>query len=1751
MRRLSVYLLLLVAGLLLMTGTAAAQNCTFTLFQPNGGFVGSSGGTFIFQFSATPGNCAWAASSTVDWITVSTTSGAGGSSLTVLFTVGTNGGTAARQGDINLTSGSSTAAFRLYENAASCTFGLSQSSFSFPITGGNGSANVTTNGSDCQWIILNAPGWITGLPGVGTTGNGSFGFTVAANATFDRSVQLQLYGGPTTGPNISVSQTGIPQIVNPVTLSTGAEGETYAPVTFGAVGGSPGYTWSATGLPTGLSISAGGLLSGTPAAGTQGDYSVVVRVTDTSQSSSTATYALRINPPLAITGPASLGPGAVGETYAPVTFSGSGGLGTYAWSATGLPNGLTLSATGVLSGTPGAGSNGTYQVVARLADAGTSRTVTLPLVINPALVITGPTSLATGAVGEVYGPVTFAGAGGLGGYEWSATGLPNGLGMSAAGVLGGTPAPGSQGTYRVTARLADAGASVTAVLTLVIDPTLSITGPTSLNPGAVGEAYGPLTFTGAGGVGTYVWSATGLPGGLSLSNAGVLSGTPAAGLQGTYPVTVRLADAGAAVTVVLSLVINGALNITGPAFLSTAAVGEAYGQVAFTASGGVGTNTWTATGLPNGLSLSSSGVLNGTPAANTQGTYSVNVRVADAGTAVTVGLPLVINPALTISGPASLGLGAVGEAYGPVTFTATGGLGNYSWSATGLPGGLSLSSSGVLSGTPAANTQAAYSVSVRVADAGTNATVTLPLTINPPLGILTSSIPNGIINTAYSRTVLQAQGGTPPYVWSASGLPPGMSLSTDGVLGGAATSSGPFSPVVTVHDSFASPQTAQQTYHLVIAPQLVLTTTAMPNGVVNAPYPGVTMQAQGGTPPFTWSATGLPPGLTINPSTGAITGTGSMPGPFRATITVGDVGTPTPQSATQTYSGIIYTTLVLSTASMPNGVANVSYSAAVTAAGGTAPYTWSIIAGVLPAGLTLNASTGVISGVPAAGPFGYTVQVTDTSVPAQVTARSYSGTIYSTLHFTGTSLPNGAVGSSYSASIAAEGGAPPYTWMVASGSLPPGLSLENGTISGKPTTAGNYGFTVQAQDQGTPKPQVSSGTYNITIATSLVILTTALPNGTVGTAYSAGLAADKGQQPYTWSVSGGSLPPGLSLTASTGAITGKPATAGSYSFLVEVADSTAPPQRVSASLSVLINGALTITTGKLPDGTAGQPYSAGLAAQQGKQPYSWSIGGGSLPPGLSLDPATGTIAGTSANAGQFGFTVQVSDSSSPPLRAVASLGITMVSGLAITTTSVPGGVMGTPYSASIGAQNGVLPYTWSISGGSLPPGLGFNSSNGSISGTPAGTGSFSFTVKVADSSAPPVTASQSFSTVINSATPSITTTTLANGMAGTAYTASLSAQGGNTPYTWTISSGSLPAGLSLNSASGAISGTPNAASTFHITVQVTDKSSPSQSATQSYSVTIYPVLEVVTVAADGLSGVPYSAKLAAQGGLPPYTWSVTAATLPPGISFDATGLTVRGTPTRSGAYQIELNVKDNAGYTASRTLSVNIGPQPDLSLTGLDPTQVPTLPTSVGVKLGAPSSQAVSGTLQVSFQPNAAGLPGAYRDPALQFAAGGASIPFTIPAGTSTAVLDQSGNLQQGTVAGDITVTMVPPLAAPKVVTVPRLKPVITTGSVRITSVTSSGFRVELSGYSTPRDLASATFTFTAAPGSEVNGASITMDLRDAMTQWFASGEGRDNGSLFHLAAPFTLQGDIQAVQSVSVTLTNSAGTSDPATGSQ
>jgi hypothetical protein len=942
------------------------------------------------------------------------------------------------------------------------------------------------------------------------------------------------------------------------------------------------------------------------------------------------------------------------------------------------------------------------------------------------------------------------------------------------------------------------------------------------------------------------------------------------------------------------------------------------------------------------------------------------------------------------------------------------------------------------------------------------------------------------------------------------------------------------------------------------AAPVILPAPPLPNGTVGLTYTA-TFSLSIGTVLASWSYSGTPPPGLIPPSgtgtSATLSGTPTAAGTYSFTVQAVIGGTTNaPTTVTQPYTiTISLPTLSLTSGSLPGGVLGVAYSQGATATGGygIGTYTFTLTSGSLPPGLLLNSFSGVIYGTPTTvGSYNFSLQVTSQFGTYQNTAVTASGAFSINispppLTITTSSLPAGTVGAAYSQALAVTGGTTPYTWRLTTGSLPGGLALAaSGTISGTPTAAGTFTFQITVSDSEAQPASASAGfTIKINPA-ALAITTTTLPAGTVGTAYTTTtLAATGGTPPYTWSVASGStLPSGLTLNASTGKLAGTPTAAGSFTFQVTVSDS----QQVSATagFTIKINPALVITTTSLPAGTAGTPYTAtALAATGGTPPYTWSVASGSaLPGGLSLSSA-GVISGTPTASGSFTFQVTVSDSQ----QVSASAGFTIKinpAALVITTTSLPAGTVGTAYTATtLAATGGTPPYTWSFSG-ALPTGLTLSAA-GSLTGTPTAAGTFNFTIQVVD--AAKATATQSFTITITAAL-TITTATLPNGTVGTPYSQTLTAANVSGTLTWSVSTG-LPTGLALSSA-GSLSGTPTAPGTFTFTVTVTGGG---QTATQTFTITIAAALTITTATLpNGTVGTPYSPPtLTAANVSGTLTWSVSTG-LPTGLTLSSAG-SLSGTPTAPGTFTFTVSVTDGIRTaTQSFTITVGVPTGPPATFTGLPATATPATQPALGISIPTPYPLPITGQVTLTFAPDPPSPDGGE----VQFTTGGRTVSFTVAASTTQVVFaGATPGVQTGTVSGTITLTLkltaagidVTPSPAPSTtIVVPKSAPVINSGGVTVTGVTSSGFNIVVVGYATSRDMASATVTFTAASGVTLSSSSASVPLTTAFTNWYQNSLSTPYGSNFSLTMPFTITNGTSTnpLTSVSVQLTNSQGNS-------
>jgi hypothetical protein len=723
---------------------------------------------------------------------------------------------------------------------------------------------------------------------------------------------------------------------------------------------------------------------------------------------------------------------------------------------------------------------------------------------------------------------------------------------------------------------------------------------------------------------------------------------------------------------------------------------------------------------------------------------------------------------------------------------------------------------------------------------------------------------------------------------------------------------------------------------------LAISGTSLTQGSAGSPYSSK-LTATGGTPTYTWSVTTgqLPAGLSLSPTTGVISGTPASAGNYSFGVTAIDSSSPV-QVATATMALSVAAAatappdvagaLAINPFALPSGKTGSPYSSSLQANGGTAPYQWSISSGSLPSGLSLGASSGTISGAPVAtGTANFTVMVTDSSSPAQSKSVKISLDVVSPLAITTSTLTSGVIGSTYTSSLQASGGIAPYQWSSTS-ALPAGLSLSAaGVLSGTPTASGNFSVNVSAKDSSSSaQTATASVKVNITAGTKPLAITSAsMAQATQSQTYSAALSATGGTAPYQWS-STSALPAGLSLSAA-GVLSGTPTVSGTFPVSVTVKDSSSSPQTVSESLKITVMAGvklLAITSTALAQGTQGQTYSATLAATGGTAPYQWSSTS-ALPAGLSLS-AGGVLSGTPTASGTFPVSVSVKDSGSSAQTASANLNVTVAAGvkrLAITSTALAQGTQSQTYSATLAATGGTAPYQWS-STSALPAGLSL-SAGGVLSGTPTASGTFSVSVMVKDSEASAQSASANLNVTVAAASNplTITSATLTKATQSQLYSATLSATGGTAPYSWSIGSGSnLPVGLSLIAGTGIISGTPTTVGSSSLVVTVTDSSSPAltKSANVSLAVAAAPLTVSSLTLAGGTVGTTYSSSIAVSGGTPAYMWTVSGGTLPAGLNLAGTTGVISGTPTATGTSKFTLSVSDNSTPAQTQAVSTSI-----------------------------------------------------------------------------------------------------------------------------------------------------------------------------------------------------------------------------------
>lgn len=1384
------------------------------------------------------------------------------------------------------------------------------------------------------------------------------------------------------------------------TLPTGNVGTAYGPFTFVTSGGTLPVTWSLpyySFLPPGMTFS-NGVLSGTPTL--SGRFSFTLAATDGSGYTATRfltadIYPAGVVPPLAL----PFNPGSSTRTMGLITFSlaATGGAPPYHYSTTPgyaavpgmrvqdgqpLPNGITSTGAwlGVLA-TPG-----TFSSSIRVVDSiGTVLDRPFTVTVTD-LAMVSSSSPPKPVVGVPYS-FQLRAYGGSGSYSWSlpssSFALPLGLAMDSTGLIAGTPL--SAGGYSTTLSLTDTAtnASFLTSLSWNVNPFDITSGPV-LPRGTVGVPYAQTLSAPGCGTGC-TWSGS-VGSGLTLTSAGLLSGTPFGTSSSTFTVTATGSNGSASRVLALQVVSStpSPLQATTSFTNSYSTVGNLQ-QTALFATGGTPPYSWAVTSgsLPVGLSLVGPGEAEGATLspgfsyllgrAMVPGTYQATLEVTDATNAKsTTVLSWVITPLFnyTSSLPQTNSTLRYGQPYSQQMLIG-GGTGTYTFATTTspMPPGLSLSSGGLITGTPT-NT-GTFSIPVLVVD-GNGATLVTSVffSIAGPTSTVLNFSSGGTLGVrqlgAIATFTVTPTGGTAPYTVNVvGGLPPGFVLQGSGAgpytVTGLPQAPGTYSFTIDATDSLGN--FGARTFTFTASSTTISVVSTQPDGVVGVPY-SQQLTAFDAYGPVTWSltpGTTNPPGISIS-TAGVLNGTPTTAGFYsfsvRATDSTGNV-------ITASVNLRVATTGAADPLILPAATVGAPYTYQFHSSGSGVSAVWSA---QLPAGFTMSAS-GLLSGVPTTA--GMQVLVISVSDGAGSWSRRFSLPV---------ALPNPAplsaqLGNSYATvnqlfnlTLSASGGVPPYAWSVASGfALPPGMSLVPGTdlnvsnapgsvaLAGVPTTIGTYPVDLIITDA-----VGSTITRRLTlVVTPFGLTVSTLPNGTIGTAYSQQLVAVGGTAPYTFSIvtlspSAASLPPGVTLTSS-GLLSGTPTSTGQYFMRLRVQDSQGGFFLRNFSITVTnTQGEAILATNTRVDASAGVGFDEALTTRLG-QLVTWSF---TTPPpaGVQLSfgqGASASLKGTVAVPGSYPVTVRATSVSNPASVADRTFTINVVPFQIVDPPIVidfnvwdlPVAGLGQAYSHTLKVAGGTPPYQFALSTATtLPVGVTLSAS-GVLSGIPQSAGFYNAQVVVTDAAGATAQFPGIRLSVMPAGTPMplvrTTTEDPLPASVGVPYTFPLDTfilRGGTAPFTWTVDAGaSLPPGLVIipgaNGVDAYVGGVPTTPGQFSVPVHVTDATGQVLPTTLNFFVS--QIVLSPDAPPTGIVGVPFMLPLTASGGVAPYAVTLmTESDLPPGLTF--VNGTISGTPTLAGNFVVLVDVVDGVANQFGKAYIITIdnaaGESPAFSL---------------------------------------------------------------------------------------------------------------------------------------------------------------------------------------------------------------------------
>lgn len=1161
-------------------------------------------------------------------------------------------------------------------------------------------------------------------------------------------------------------------------------------------------------------------------------------------------------------------------------------------------------------------------------------------------------------------------------YTYSVTSgaLPAGLTLNSnSGVISGTL--GAPGTYDFQVTATDSvNATGTATAQVVVLAPATIALPASLPAATFGLDYGQ-SVAASGGTAPYAYivSMGSLPQGVALNAAtGALTGAPTQ--LGTANFEITATDANGFFASRAYTVVTGAPVITVTGSFGDATAGAPY-NATVSVTGGAAPLRFSADGtLPPGLSVdATTGAVTGTP--TTVGIYNFGVIATDAN-----GFTGRLNGAIEVDAqpvivlPSTLATPRQGRPYSQA-LDASGGTPPYFYAvASGsLPPGLDLNPlTGRISGTPTSS--GAYTFEIRATDADQPALVGLhsyTLNVQPAATLVVTTNIGTATAGAPINKIIDVSGGTAPYTVTvvSNTLPTGVSFDpVTRQITGSTTALGTYSLMLDIADANGDTVTAVVNLN-VLAPTIQVTATIDNNAFGVATSGSAT--ASGGTSPFVYTATGLPAGVGINPVSGVISGTATEAGTFSVVVTATDFNTFTGSSDPVSFT---VTPPVLTLSSLPGEfMRNRPVNRTLTVTNGTAPITF-VVTGNLPDGLELDEDSGALTGTPTTeGLRSFTVTATDAF--GFVATANYTVEITSDV---GTSvlpasLPPVTAAVTYAGSAAATGGVAPLTYAITAGTLPDDLTFDSstGVFGGSTLDVGPHPITVTVTDGN---GRTNSRSYTLTVVAPTLSTTGSLDDAVAGTPYVDTLMATGGTGPYGFALKpGSSLPPGLVLSP-TGEISGTPTAAGTFNFTVTVTDDNEFATDLVLGMTVTAP-AITLTS-NIPAGRIGQIYNGSISATGGAAPVTYAVTTGTLPDGLTLDTATGAIAGTPTAAGTSTVTITAKDANDfTAARSVEFVIATNMGTATLGALDTP--VYGQSYSDSVVATGGTSPYLYALTAGALPTGLSLDPISGAVTGTPTVTGNFSFTVRATDHAG--LINQQAYSFTI-AAPEMVITVNPPSGREDELYPSTpVTITGGTAPYIYTMED--APQGIEINPSTGVITGTPEEQGSFNPTVTVEDAHGFRVSRRFAMFIAAPPVvLNLPTSVPNGVMLTPYTASVVPDNAVGAVTYSTINLTLPPlGLTLDPNTGIISGTPLVASNYNFTVRAVDSAGNvgTANYSMLVTLLPQEVATTTTLATTATtPIIGETINVTATVtPASGSVTPTGFVALTDGLTGAP--------------------------------------------------------------------------------------------------------------------------------------------------------------------------------